>query len=232
MNEELEAVKETAKAVQEAAKLGGKVVDASVQLSSFIKGPVCQVIGMLEDWLKFMRGKNLVKLASRVQEIMTAQGLNGPNKPIPLKLAVPLLEAATLEDDDYLRDRWATLLVNSATIESGINLTRTYIDILERMTALEVRLLEKIYSTPTPNVEEGYGRVITGGLPEHTEALQEEQDKTALSEPSTEVKLALANLERLGCVTFSLSWSGQHFFHFANKTILGQSFYTACTLRA
>ena len=43
----------------------------------------------------------------RAEQLLLEAGLSNPTRAIALKLAVPLLEAASLEDDDYLQDLWA-----------------------------------------------------------------------------------------------------------------------------
>ena len=112
MNEETEAVKETAKAVQETAKAAqeiakttGKVIDVGQRFSSFISryifGSLEQGMGIVEDKLKYMRWERQYRFMEKVEEYMTSIGIEKPTKPIPLKLAIPLLEAASLEDDDY-----------------------------------------------------------------------------------------------------------------------------------
>ena len=90
-------------------------------------------------------------------------GLDKPTRQIPLKLAIPLLEAASLEDDDFLQDLWVKLLVNAANIECKVSLQRAYISILEQLTSLEARMLLKIYSLIyDPALHKG---MITGTLP-------------------------------------------------------------------
>lgn len=50
-----------------------------------------------------------------------------------------------MEEDDTLQEMWARLLVNAAT-DSGIELKRVYIDILERLSSFEARILDRIYN--------------------------------------------------------------------------------------
>ena len=41
-------------------------------------------------------------------------------RPVPVGVLIPLLEKASLEEDDFLRTRWAALLATSATRADGI----------------------------------------------------------------------------------------------------------------
>ena len=84
----------------------------------------------------------------RAEDFMREINLSQPTRPLQLKFAIPLLQAASLEEDDYLQDLWAKLLVNAANESSGVDEKRTFIDILERLTPIEARILEKVYSLP------------------------------------------------------------------------------------
>lgn len=116
-------IHESAKAVQEIAKTTGKAIDAGekfgVFISRFISGPLEQGMGIFEDKLKYMRWERQVRLMQRADQLMKEICLDKPTRSIPLKLAVPLLEAASLEDDDTLQDLWARLLVNAANSAAG-----------------------------------------------------------------------------------------------------------------
>ena len=111
-------ISETAKAVQEVAKTTGKAIDAGEKfggfISRYIAGSIEQGTGIFEDKLKYMRWERQVRLMQRAEQLLKETGLSQPTRAIPLKLAIPLLEAASLEDDDYLQDLWARLLVNAA----------------------------------------------------------------------------------------------------------------------
>ena len=95
-------VSETAKAVQEVAKATGKAIDVGQKFGGFISryvaGPIEQGMGIFDDKLKYMRWERQVRLMQRAEQLLREAGLTQPTRAIPLKLAVPLLEAASLED--------------------------------------------------------------------------------------------------------------------------------------
>jgi len=223
---------ELAKAAGEIAKTASKVIDASREfggfVSRFISGPLEQGVGIFKDKLTYMRWERQVRLMKRAEEFLASQGLSGPTRALPLKIAVPLFQAASLEDDDYLQDLWAKLLVNGATGESGVALNRVYIDILERLTPLEARILENIYSTPFERLK--HQSIATAELPNAVRIVTEAELNT-LDEPPDEVKLAIANLARMGCIGFKTTWGGGQVFSSVVPTLLGSSFVAACTLR-
>ncbi|MBI5936254.1 MAG: DUF4393 domain-containing protein [Betaproteobacteria bacterium] len=225
-------ISETAKAVQEVAKTTGKAIDAGERfgkfISRFVAGPLEQGVGIFEDKLKYMRWERQVRLMQRADQLLGEIGLAQPTRAIPLKLAVPLLEAASLEDDDRLQDLWARLLVNAANSRSGVDLQRAYIAILEQITPLEAALLQNIYSLPFEQTQ--HNGVVVGRLPTEVAVGRNDELEDKLPEPSDEVKLALANLARLGCISIGKSWGGGEIFKTVNPTLLGRSFVEACTL--
>ena len=222
-------MEEESKAVQEVAKATGKAIDAAREaggfIARFISGPLEQGIGIFEDRLRYTRWERRVRLMKRADEFLSQQGLASPTKAIPLKFAVPLLQAATLEDNDELQDKWARLLVNAAT-DSGIDLQRSFIDILEQLTPLEARILDVLYSLPFEKSQ--HDGILTANLPHSAEIKAEKQDK--FSEPPEDVILALGNLARLGCLRPGMTWGGGESFGRVNPTVLGRSFVKACQL--
>ena len=226
------AIIESAKAAQEVAKTGGKAIDTAEQfgkfISSYVAGPLEQAVGIVEDKLRYMRWERQIRLMEQANQIMAKLGVDAPNKPIPLKLAIPLFEAASLEDNDYLQDMWAKLLVNASISEREIELRRAHIDILERLSPVEALILEKIYAIPADELVRN--AVITGHLPESVTVEEEDTPEKNLIAPSEEVVMALANLARLGCLTLPTTWNGGEIFTSVYPTVIGRSLFEACSL--
>ena len=143
---------EESKAVQEVAKTAGKAIDAGTKfgdfISTFISGSLEQGMGIFEDKLKYLRWENQQRLMIRAADFMNKAKLDGPTKVLPLKIAVPFFQGASLEDNNEIQDLWAQLLVNASNEKSGIELKRIYIDILERLTSSQAKILEILYSFP------------------------------------------------------------------------------------
>lgn len=226
-------VSESAKAVQEVAKASGKAIDAGQNfggfIARFVAGSLEQGMGIFEDRLKYMRWERQVRLMQRANQLLKEIGLERPTRAIPLKLAVPLLEAASLEDDDYLQDMWARLLVNAANGDSRVSLQRAYISILEQITPFEALILQKIYALPYDDTR--HNGVAVGNLPESVAVGPEGSKADELPEPREDVTLALANLARVGCIVIQKSMGGGELFKEINPTLLGKTFVEACTLQ-
>jgi Abortive infection alpha len=222
---------EASKAVQEVAKTTGKAIGAIEKFGSFIArfvgGPLEQAAGIYEDKLKFMRWERQARLMERASELASQIGAKLPFQPIPLKIAIPLLEAASLEDDDYLQDLWARLLVGAATKLAGASLTRAHVSILEQLSPLEALVLQTIYTLSYEDVR--HTGILTADLP--TSVTRHPQTERVIPpDPTPEVCLALANLARVGCITLHRSMGGGEFFSIVHPTLLGLSLVQACTL--
>ena len=226
-------ISETSKAVKETAITAGKAVDLAQKfgafVAKFIEGPIEQGVGMVEDQLQFARLERQIRLMNRVNELMSRIGENTTIKPLKMKLAVPLFQAASLEDDDELQDRWAKLLVNSSVASSGIELQRAYIDLLEQLTHMDATILDKIYAVPQDTSQRF--RAITGELPGTVSFRDVDSIKTKdLAQPDPEVVVSLANLKRLGCIELPTAWDSAEIFTSVCHTVMGRSLINACRL--
>ena len=232
MNKELETIEESAKAIQEVAKTTSNAIDASREMggfiSRFVSGSLEQGMGIVEDRLRYTRWERQQRLIQRSKEFMKEQGISEPNIPVPLKNAVPFLEYATLEEDDYLQDMWARLLVNGTSSSTSITLERSFIEVLSQLTHLEAEILQTIYSFPF-NETKNTG-LLTYKLPESAQ-IADRDDKERKKEPTQEVALALSNLTRIGCLRSPLMYGGGEVFSEINPTLFGSKFIEACTLK-
>jgi len=229
-----EAVEETAKAAQEAFKFGSSAVDAATGagnvLLRFIGGPLDTISGTFDDYLRVRRITNQIALAKKVQTAMLGAGLSVPSRLLDLKFAVPLLQAASLEDEDSMQDRWAALLINAGNAESGKEVKRAHVEILERLTPSEANILDKIYTVPYVDNEVLPG-VSTIALPDTAVEYDSKNDNSIYAASlSKDVALALAQLLQLGCITLPPSWEGGQSFKVVYQTILGRDFIKVCTV--
>lgn len=225
-------IEEVAKAAQEVSKFGGSVVDAATKTGTFIArmigGPLETGIGIWHDRLKYSRWERQVRFIQKADEFLAEVQTMRPTRALPLNFAIPLLQAASLEDNDDLHDMWAKLLVNGLTGENEEDVRRANVDILQSLSRFEAAILSKVYSVATDLALNN--SVLTSELPCNV-TLSSTLTRDVLSsaqEPSDKVKLALANLNRLGCISLGTTWDGNQIFREVFQTILGRKFIEAC----
>ncbi|HHT9113732.1 MAG: DUF4393 domain-containing protein [Planctomycetes bacterium] len=220
-------MEEESRAIREVAKTAGKGIDAVREfgsfISQFIKGPIEQGMGIFEDKLKYMRWERQIRLMQRVNELLNERNLREPSRAVPMKIAIPLFQSGSLEEDDLLQDIWAKLLVNAADANFGKEIMRSYITILENITSFEAVILEKIYLVSEQTSIRGIG---TAFLPERVELNVPQHGQIV---PDYKVQLALSNLIRLGCITPTTSMGGE-ILSSVYQTALGRAFVEACSL--
>lgn len=220
------------KVIEETAKTTGKGIDALKQFgewfAQYIGGSVEQACGIFEDKLKYIRWSNQVDLMEKANKKIKELGLENKIKPLPLKIAIPLIEASSLEEDPYLKDLWVNLLVNSSSEDNNFTLERSYISVLEQLSSFEAKILNTIYEDYTtlgvtfPNYQ-----MLTYTLPEGVafapfqDSLSKALNKKENEEPTDEVKLALANLVRLQCVQLPTSRGGVENYTHIYPTLFG-----------
>jgi Abortive infection alpha len=126
------------------AKVIEKGIEAGQQFGGFFAkhfgGSVEQWAGLWEDKLRYRRWENQLALMQKAEEKIRDLGLGGHTKPLSFKIGVPLLEAASLEEDDYLRELWANLLINSVRQDQETT-HPAYVQVLQQLLPEEAKLL-------------------------------------------------------------------------------------------
>lgn len=147
MTDEIEAVKEVASATKEVAKTTGKAIDAASDAGRFLARVMGDFVtdgfGLITDRLKYYRFERAVMLAEKTQKRLEAKGITNIRS-VPPKIALPLIENATIEDDDHLHTLWANLLA-SAMDADGEQIERKFVSALSDLTSDDAYTLAKIY---------------------------------------------------------------------------------------
>lgn len=111
------------------------------QLLGKLLGPAATEVGLsLSDSVKVWRFKRQVRLLQEVKRLVEQNDKD--IKPIATRLFFPILEAASIEDEDEMQTRWAALLANEATIVGSVH--PSFIDILKQLTPVDARLLDDL----------------------------------------------------------------------------------------
>ena len=82
-------------------------------------GPSVEQIGLLfADNIKYFRFKNQVKILIKAKEYVESKNID--TKSIPLKILVPLIEKASLEENEELQNKWAIMITNLADSKKNL----------------------------------------------------------------------------------------------------------------
>ena len=229
LNGDSRGIEESAKALQELSKATDHGLQIIEKLGGFMSmivcGPLEQSIGIIEDKIKYLRWERAVRLVDRSSEFLASRGTNITHRPVPLNVALPLFEAASLEEDDGLQDLWARLLVNAVDADSGIHVARGLISILQDFGPLEAKILKSIYEAPSDILN--HGNVPTKGLPD--EYLEPGPTEADPGVPSEGIQIGLWNLMRLGCIDHGSTWDGLTGIRRVQITPLGRALVKACS---
>ena len=201
MSDETEAITETAKAVQETAKLGTRALDVAhdfgAWVAAVIGGPVSEGAGIVQDELAFIREKNRLRFQAEYERLKAAN----ETRAIPANLGVPLIQAGMLEEDSELQNLWVAMLAN-ATDPDQPQPRRSYVSILKQLDSIDVLLLRKLYAQETDPIK---AQIPTYALPERVPFGEEISNER---EVPPDVEISLRNLMRVGLLDSAMFWSG------------------------
>jgi len=115
-------------------------------------GPSIDEIGLLfADNLKLIRFKNQVRMLLKAREYVDMKGIK--IKEVPIKLLVPLLEGASLEDDENLQDKWTNMLINMVDSEANFQ-NHIFPYILSQVSINEFEALKSLMTEEEADREE------------------------------------------------------------------------------
>ncbi|MDQ3739723.1 MAG: DUF4393 domain-containing protein [Actinomycetota bacterium] len=166
-----------------------------------------QMIGERVGWWRF---KQSCRLAQKAKKLIEDEHLS-PHQ-VPLRTAVPLLEAASLEDDEELVDRWAALLANASA--ETVEVPPSFANVLRELEPATARLLDQLYDDVM---------TIAPEIRPHFSIFFEQHDK----EEAGNFPFHVDNLMRLGLVRSGTFGQAEEYQHLV-LTEFGRSFVRAC----
>jgi len=173
-----EIAKTTNKALEVAEKVGGFL--------STVLGDACKELGAsAHDWAKFYRYKNLLKIQDKVLEIHKARGIEGKTVPVSLSIGLPLIEAASITEEEGLQQKWAALIANATDPESKIKVRKSFVDILSSLDPSDALVLDWMAGQGWNNE---LGEITVDSISQN------------LSLDEKDVKITTSNLNRLGLI--------------------------------
>lgn len=186
---------ESAKAVQEVAKATGKALDGLQSSGKFFDrvfgGLVEDGVGIVADKVKYFRFDRAVKLAEKAEATLERRGLTEDTRSVPPKIALPLIENATLEDDEELHTLWANLLANAMDPNFEIKVNRIHVSLMQELEVIDVRILHAAFQLKSQQ----FAR-----MPLNEVLFYRDRLATELKVDVGAAELSLLNLMRLGCI--------------------------------
>ena len=127
------------------AKKGVKAGFAAAQgLIQKMFGPAAEEIGlMLGDKARVYRLKNLLSVIAKTDELLRAKSID-PHS-VPLRTLLPIIEGASMEDDETLSRKWAGLLASAAASLEPEVAHPSFPRILSEITPHEAVMLDRLY---------------------------------------------------------------------------------------
>lgn len=146
MEDEIETIGKVADAANEAAKTTGKAIDATSGFGNWLDGAFGDLIrdgvGLYADRLRFHREEQRVDLRERHEQKLVARRVKRL-RAIKPKVLLPILEYASVEDDETLRDLWASLLTSARDADAD-EVHTNYVSILSELTPNDAKVLAEI----------------------------------------------------------------------------------------
>jgi len=143
-----------------------KLMDPVTDLVKRLAGPAADEVGLsLQDSVKVWRAKRQYRLFEKIVDFIHDAGYK-PN-PVPLKLLLPALDYASVEDDDDLHTIWAALLANAADPRKVNPVYPFFLTILKDLTAREARFLSALHKAASFEAARWQRQIIDHEITRH-----------------------------------------------------------------
>lgn len=122
--------------------VGGGVI---IPFVNKLLGPSADELGItIAEHARIYRLKNAFNLFRKANEMAVKAGFE-PQQ-VSMKTFLPLLEGASLEEENSIVDKWAALLANASNPTKKVDVKPVYADILRQLTPQEAQLLDNLFS--------------------------------------------------------------------------------------
>jgi len=121
-----------------------KPIKEATEFISLITKPSAKEWGeMFAAEFRYWRIKRGISIMQKTKKLLENNSIN-PKK-ISLKLFIPLLESSSLEEEEFMQDKWAALLANAINPDYKEEIRPSYVEILKELSPTEVKLLDKMF---------------------------------------------------------------------------------------
>ncbi len=160
-------------------------------ITELVKPAVMELGNILKDQVSMFRLNRQLKMLDNANKKAINKGIS--IQPVPYKTLGQILEYCSYEDENYLMDKWSSLLLYYADADQNIR-TGNFPSILNQLTPQEVQFLDKLYVEKIePQEFHDDGTIYIFDL-----------GKILVNYKITQ--LMIDNLERLGLVTYQKAY--------------------------
>lgn len=122
-----------------------------------VLGCTAETIGLffpkVPEKIAAKRIENLISVFKIAKKKFDEAGLKPEErKAISLKLGLPIIEKASLEEDSSLQELWANLLANALNPDRSEKVRNIFVDIIQNLSALDVLILNAFHMSDHPLV--------------------------------------------------------------------------------
>lgn len=103
--------------------------------------PFEEIGNIAQDWMKYFRYKNLLLIYDKVEKIQKRRGIEGKSKAINPRIAIPLLESASIENEGSIQELWAKIIANGTDSQKKIDIHPAFIEVIKQLSPDEARIL-------------------------------------------------------------------------------------------
>jgi len=157
-----------------------------------IVGPLADEMGeSLGVVARHYRYKLAVKMYQKTERMLTDAGIN-PHA-VPPRLFLPMIENASMQDDEGLHTRWAALLANAAASPDSVH--PSFIEVLRQLTPDDAHLLDRPFNS-CESKRSGRSVTIVGRGADPISYVEPEREVASEDNPEEPFQ----NLVRLGLI--------------------------------
>jgi hypothetical protein len=183
------------KTALEVLNLPKDVLDRMERFSSTLFGPSAREFGeLLADRVRFRRYQNQVRFLLKAEDLLRTADLNP--RAVPLRTLLPLVEAASLEEDEGIQSMWAALLARASQHGARLVLHSACIQVLRSISPVEAHLLNQLFRIWSEREEEARSKGET--YPAEKLTFRPKPLLAELEVVEEDVQLVADNLIRLG----------------------------------
>jgi hypothetical protein len=112
-------------------------------MGAVMGSPGLELGELVTDQIRAWRFKRGIRYVQRAMKQLEDAGMNP--KTVPMRTLAPLMDGGTLEDDDEMAARWASLLANAASGEREV--PPSFASVLRDLEPEQARILDHVYQT-------------------------------------------------------------------------------------